>query len=190
MNDRTEAKRAYDRVYWAAHREEKAAYYRAHRAKQNAFARAHPEYGLRYRERHAEEIRARGRAERAGDPEKFRARGKAYRDANPDRVRAMSLRVYSITPERYEAMLAAQGGRCAICRRPEKALNRNGVVMQLHVDHDHRCCPGGRSCGKCVRGLLCHACNSGGGKFGDDPALLRAAADYFEVLSVSGFPSA
>jgi hypothetical protein len=30
---------------------------------------------------------------------------------------------------------------------------------QVHVDHDHRCCPGERSCGQCVRGLAHHACN-------------------------------
>lgn len=27
------------------------------------------------------------------------------------------------------------------------------------VDHDHDCCPGGWSCGRCVRGLICSECN-------------------------------
>lgn len=59
---------------------------------------------------------------------------------------------YCITPEEYEQMLTAQGGGCAICGRRPK--NR-----RLSVDHDHSCCPGTRSCGKCIRGLLCVQCN-------------------------------
>jgi Recombination endonuclease VII len=49
-----------------------------------------------------------------------------------------------ITDADYEALLAAQGGGCAICGNPPK-------TRRLHVDHDHKT-------GK-VRGLLCHRCN-------------------------------
>lgn len=59
---------------------------------------------------------------------------------------------YSLTPEVYEALYRAQNGACYICRRP-------GISKQLAVDHDHSCCPGPKSCGRCVRGLLCSPCN-------------------------------
>lgn len=62
---------------------------------------------------------------------------------------------YGLTPEAYEEMLESQGGGCAICgKTPEE----NG--RRLAVDHDHTCCPRRDGCcGKCVRGLLCNACN-------------------------------
>lgn len=30
---------------------------------------------------------------------------------------------------------------------------------QTCIDHNHRCCPGGTSCGSCVRGVVCSSCN-------------------------------
>ena len=80
-------------------------------------------------------------------------------DLRTSRIRASRLyriREYGITPERYAEMLEAQGGTCALCDLPEPVAGRS-----LAVDHDHKCCPDKkRSCGKCVRGLLCSRCNN------------------------------
>lgn len=62
---------------------------------------------------------------------------------------------------------------CGLC-------GATATERRLDVDHDHQCCPGQRSCGKCVRGFLCRPCNVGIGMFGDDPARLIAAAEYIE----------
>lgn len=88
--------------------------------------------------------------------------------------RAENLRgKFGITLDEYGEMLARQDGVCAICRRPERAKGRSGVVRLLAVDHCHA--RGG------VRALLCGACNTGLGVFGDDPSRLRAAAEYLET---------
>ena len=72
------------------------------------------------------------------------------------RRRARMKYMYGITPEQYDAMLEAQGGGCAVCGRTDSA---NPRTTMLPVDHDHACCPGNRSCGNCIRGILCHLCN-------------------------------
>lgn len=67
------------------------------------------------------------------------------------------LRRYGLSQAEYDLKLAAQGGGCAIC-----GVITAGKVGRFRVDHDHSCCPGKLSCGKCVRGLLCDYCNRRG----------------------------
>jgi len=70
------------------------------------------------------------------------------------------LRSFNITLDQYKRLLAAQGGVCVLCRQPETMLSpMTGEVQRLAVEHDRRCCPGNKSCGKCIRGLACKRCN-------------------------------
>lgn len=64
----------------------------------------------------------------------------------------------------YEAMLAAQGGHCALCPS-------TGGTRRLHVDHDHKTMQ--------VRGLLCFRCNAALRGY-LTAEWLRAAADYLD----------
>lgn len=84
----------------------------------------------------------------------------------------MLIHKYGITVEQHEAMLADQGGGCAICGGPTK----DG--REFYVDHDHTCCSGERTCGNCVRGLLCGECNLGIGYLGDDAIRMERAIAY------------
>jgi hypothetical protein len=114
------------------------------------------------------------RERQANVPEVRRAYLNAYRasDAGKRMLLGGELRKsYGITVDDYDRMLVAQNGVCAVCRRHE-TVRRNNTLRRLSVDHDHET---GR-----VRGLLCSKCNRGMGYYEDDPARLRAAADYLE----------
>ena len=104
--------------------------------------------------------------ERQADPEfqeKQRQRYARWRKNNPRGNRKWQLEYfYGLTLEQWDEMVIAQLGCCAIC----------GDQCELVVDHCHESVR--------VRELLCSTCNSGLGHFKDDPARLRAAADYIE----------
>lgn len=57
----------------------------------------------------------------------------------------------------------------------------------LHIDHDHSCCPRGRfkrgkhSCGSCVRGALCMGCNTSLGMLQENPERIRGLLDYLRM---------
>ena len=80
---------------------------------------------------------------------------------------------FGITVDGYERMLDAQGGVCQICHRPPGN-------ERLCVDHNHSCCRGVGSCGKCIRGLICRRCNSMLGFAEDNVDRLRNAVEYLE----------
>src|SRR5262245_37438199 len=151
--------RAYNRAWYAAHKKEIAA--RRRRRRED------PE--------HAEKVRTYNRAWYAAHKEAITARQRRDWAENPywkseewaRRSRNRRLKVmYGLTIEDYDALLARQGGACAICRKPPE--------QRLCVDHCHTT--------KKVRRLLCRRCNLGIGYFGDDPRLLRRAAAYLEAF--------
>jgi hypothetical protein len=107
-----------------------------------------------------------------------RAKNQEYcrkvRKTNPERFtwryRKDTLKNYNLTLEQFFNIVQSQESGCAIC----------GVCPDenLCVDHNHKCCPEkSRSCGKCIRGLLCQDCNRG--HFKENPVLLYKAGDYF-----------
>lgn len=53
-----------------------------------------------------------------------------------------------------------------------------GSFERLTLDHDHKCCPTGYSCHNCVRGILCHKCNSAAGLLNDNPDIMLGLATY------------
>lgn len=102
---------------------------------------------------------------------------KAKRDADPAISRAQTVGAYGISLNQYEQMFQQQQGLCAVCSQPETVV-MYGQVKALCVDHDHSCCPAKRSCGKCIRGLLCHFCNMAAGYVRDNPEVATALATY------------
>ena len=109
-----------------------------------------------------------------------------WRAAHPETVHERNVRdgqkyrdkyLYGMSPEDRAELLAKQDGCCYLCSEP---LNLD-KPRKIHVDHDHSCCRGVRSCGKCVRGLACEPCNKGIGSFGDDPERMRRAAGRLEA---------
>lgn len=100
---------------------------------------------------------------------------RAVRAARAARAHEMRVRrVYGLPEGAYAALYAAQGGKCALCQRA------NGRTKRLAVDHDHACCKGPTSCGRCVRGLLCSLCNGLLGHMRDDIAFAVRVAEYLE----------
>jgi hypothetical protein len=87
---------------------------------------------------------------------------------------------FGLSPENYEKLYLFQGNACIGCGRAKG--NREGAAgkKNLAVDHDHTCCPGPTSCGRCVRMLLCGPCNDVLAHFRDDPKALRRLADALE----------
>jgi hypothetical protein len=87
---------------------------------------------------------------------------------------------YGLTSEAFEKLLRKQGGGCAVCRISQSD--------RWAVDHDHACCAGNSTCGKCIRGILCFPCNQALGLFRDSPDTLRRALAYITNSNEPGQP--
>jgi hypothetical protein len=85
--------------------------------------------------------------------------------------------VFNITEEQYFEMFERQQHRCAWCGR-----HKDELTKVLCVDHDRKCCPGRKSCGKCVRRLLCDGCNTSEGHLKHNPQIIAA------IEAVAWFP--
>jgi hypothetical protein len=76
----------------------------------------------------------------------------------------------------FTSFLEAQDAKCYLCGDPLDFATPRAVAL----DHDHRCCPKGRTCERCRRGLACTPCNWLIGFAGDNPDRLRRIADNLE----------
>ena len=122
---------------------------------------------------------AKWHSENERNPAEHSAIQRRYRGKNLEACRDSVRRSqYSIPHGWYEQTLAKQKGVCAVCEKPcSSGLN-------LAVDHDHRCCASsGRSCGFCVRGLLCRSCNHLLGNAKDSPRILANAITYLAMYT-------
>ena len=131
------------------------------------------EAAARYKARHPERVAAADRRTKAAWKQRDPVAYQLYRDT-------MHWRRKGLTPENFFAMVAAQGGRCAICAIPFKDSSK-GVP---HIDHNHACCPNNKACPRCLRALLCGKCNTGLGQFKESPEVLEIAAHYLRAFSL------
>ena len=120
-----------------------------------------------------------GRKERYARDADYRARESARRRAyhrthkheiSVRRQGGHLKRRYGISRADYAALLARQGGVCAICGKPPEKT--------LCVDHCH-------STGR-IRGLLCRKCNFGLGCYAEDQAAIIAALAYLGYGAFDG----
>ncbi len=91
----------------------------------------------------------------------------------PSRTALNRLKSFNISQPEYEAMLIKQNGLCDLCKE------KPAVV----VDHKHHGCQKSgskRTCGKCVRGLLCKMCNLFLAAWEAHPELIHKGQDYLK----------
>ena len=102
-----------------------------------------------------------------------------YIQNNPDKRKKdnpkRKFRRHGLTEEQYLKLYNKYEGKCHSCK------DRDGI----NIDHDHSCCEGIRSCGKCVRGLLCSQCNTSLGLLNDDEQKIKNLIKYLKQPTVS-----
>lgn len=98
-----------------------------------------------------------------------------YKD-NPEKIHfsrtapKQNWRRHRITEDYFNSMISLFDGKCHSCK----------TNTAVNIDHDHNCCEASRSCGKCVRGVLCHHCNSALGLLKDDKEKILNLLKYVD----------
>lgn len=145
--------------------DKRAAWREANRERLRAYDRS------RYPERAAESAK-RSAAWRKANPERAREIRRKWQEANREKINAKNRErkdhrrrlKLGVDHAAFAARFASQGSRCAICATDK--------ARKWALDHDH-------ATGH-VRGILCNKCNLGIGLLRDDPAIVKAAAEYLE----------
>lgn len=116
----------------------------------------------------------------AADPDRRALKAKRMKEARARDPEGSRLKFrawnYGLTVERVRELLDAG---CAVC----------GSDENLHIDHDHSCCPVGsspRSCGRCVRGAMCNGCNTALGLLKEDPVRIAALLAHTQKQASGG----
>jgi hypothetical protein len=144
-----------------------------------------------YYEKHKVKIRKRARAWRKANPEhsaklqaknyqenkqRYKDKAKLFSKKHPNKrkkiARKSHLKItFNMSLEDFSNRLKKQRKRCAGCGAK---LRRD----DCNIDHNHACCPGKKSCGKCVRGILCSPCNQALGLLRDSVKTLLKLVKY------------
>lgn len=104
---------------------------------------------------------------------------KKYYNTNPDKKAAKNKMntfykpnyiAHHITEDQYNKMLSLHDGKCHSCKDK----------IATSIDHDHSCCSGQRSCGKCIRGVLCNQCNTALGLLADSRQKILNLLEYIK----------
>lgn len=103
----------------------------------------------------------------SGNKERVYNNGQTYKEIRKNGL----MHRYKLTIEDYEKM--AKDG-CHICG------GFGSKTKALHVDHDHTCCDHYVSCGLCVRGILCDACNTAVDKYENN----QMRDDYYRKAEI------
>ena len=102
-------------------------------------------------------------------------RMEAWRMRNPEKVRQIGREYsYGLTPSQFDRLKRLQGNKCPLCRQEFSSK------VKPYVDHDHSCCTEQKTCGKCIRGLLCNKCNAVLGRVEKFPMFLQDCKAYLK----------
>lgn len=98
-----------------------------------------------------------------------------YYYANPEKMKAKETsrpnwKKHRITEDSFNILVSKFDGKCHSCKTKDAK----------NIDHDHNCCSGPYSCGVCVRGVLCHNCNSALGLLKDSKENIIGLLQYID----------